>query len=140
MSKLGPFALGLAGGDFSVTSAATQIGTVATDFADVESASFQVRLSGGAGGTKINVYIQTSLDGGQTFFDIANVAFANTPGVEVINLSALDKVTTPTAPTDGTLADNTTLDGVLGDQFRAKVVSTGIYTGGTLVSVRGVAR
>jgi hypothetical protein len=140
MNNPGPLPLGLAGGDFSITSAATQTGTPQTGLAGLTALSCQVRMSGGAAGTKINVYIQTSLDQGQTFGDIANIAFANTSGVQWINVSALDKVTTPTAPGDGTLADNTVLDGILGDQLRAKVVSTGTYTGGTLASVRCVAR
>ncbi len=140
MSNPGPFMLGLLGSDFSITSAGTQTGTPQTGLAGANAVSLQVRLSGGASGTKINVYLQTTLDQGQSFFDVANIAFANTPGVQVVNLSALDKLTTVTAPTDGGLADNTVLDGVLGDQLRAKVISTGTYTGGTLVSVRGVAR
>lgn len=140
MTNPGPFPLQLNGGDFSVTAPATQTGTPQTGLAGIKAASCSVRMSGGASGTKINVYIQTTLDQGQTFGDIANIAFANTSGVEWINVSALDKLTTPAAPTDGALADNTVLDGVLGDQLRAKVVSTGTYTGGTLVSVRCVGR
>jgi hypothetical protein len=141
MDNPGPFPLLASGGsDFSITAAATQVGTPSLGFAGVNAAAFQVRLSGGASGIKISVYIQTSLDQGQSWIDIANIAFTNTPGVAVINVSALDKLTTVTAPSDGGLADNTVLDGVLGDQFRAKVISTGTYTGGTLISVRGQAR
>jgi hypothetical protein len=136
MNNPGPFTLG----DFTITSASTQVGAVQPGFAGINAATLQVRLSGGAGGTKINVYVQTSIDQGQSFVDIANIAFANTPGVSIVNLSALDKLSTPTAPSDGTLADNTVLDGPLGDQFRVKVISTGTYTGATLVSVRGIAR
>lgn len=139
MNLPGPFSLG----GCNVTTAQTQVCTpngAAIGFAGINAASFQVRMSGGTGGSKINVYIQTSLDQGQSWIDIANVAFTNTSGVEVVNLSALDKIATPVAPTDGSLADNTTVDGILGDQLRAKVVSTGTYTGATLVSVLGVAR
>jgi hypothetical protein len=49
-------------------------------------------------------------------------------------------VTTPTAPSDGTLTDNTAFDGPLGDRFRAKVVSVGTYTGPTVLTLRGCAR
>ena len=45
---------------------------------------------------------------------------------------------------DGVLADNTAIQGVLGDRIRAKVISTGTYAGGTTiavwVSLRGVQR
>lgn len=136
MNNPGPFPLG----DFQIGSASTQIGTVQANFQGINAASFQVRLSGGTGGTNIRVYIQTTLDQGQSFFDIAAVLFTTIPGVEVVNVSALDALTTVTAPTDGGLADNTVLNGPLGDQFRVKVISTGTYTGGTLVSVRGIAR
>jgi hypothetical protein len=127
-------------GDFQVGAPATQVGTPITSLAGLNALSLQVRLAGGTGGSKINVYVQTSLDQGQSWFDIANIAFANTPGVEVVNLSGLDKLTTPTAPVYLQLADNTVLDGPIGDRLQAVVVSTGTYTGNTLISVRGVAR
>lgn len=140
MNNPGNFSLG----DFQIAGAGTQftpapVGVSPPNFAGINAASFQVRMAGGSGGTKINVYIQTSIDG-QNWIDIANIAFANTPGTEIINLSALDKLTTPTAPTYLALADNTVLDGILGTQFQAVIVSTGTYSGSTLVSVRGVAR
>jgi hypothetical protein len=141
MNNPGPFALQIAGSDFSITTAGTQPGTPVTGFAGINALACKVTLSGAAtAGTKINVYVQTSLDQGQTWMDIVNVAFANTPTSQVYNVSALDKVTTAVTPGDGTLADNTAVDGVLGDQFRAKTVSTGTYTGATLVSVRCQAR
>ena len=138
MDNPGAFTLG----DFQIGAA----GQLATQLAQIPSlagmlaASLQVRLSGGTGGTKINVYIQSSIDQSQSWFDVANIAFANTPGVELLNLSALDKLSTPTAPSNLTLADNTVLDGPLGDRLQAVVISTGTYASGTLVSVRGVAR
>ena len=140
MNNPGYFPLQIAGSDFTITSAATQVGTPLTGFAGINAASFQVRMAYGSGGTNVTVYIQTTLDGGQSWIDIAAVQFTTSGGVEVVNLSALDMVSTPTAPTDGGMTPGTTLDGILGDQFRAKVISTGTYAGGTLVSVRGMAR
>ncbi len=65
----------------------------------------------------------------------------NTAGeIEAVNISALTPKTTQMAPTDGTLTDDTTVDGVLGDRLRAKVVSTGIYAGSTLLSVSAVVK
>lgn len=136
MNNPGPFTLG----DFQVTTAGTQTGAVQTGFSGIDAASLQVRLGYGSGGTTIRVYLQTSLDQGQTWIDIAAVLFTTAGGVQVVNLSGLDKLTAWTTPTDGALADNTVLDGVLGDQLRAKIITTGTYAGGTLVSVRGVAR
>ena len=102
--------------------------------------SCQARFFYGAGGTKVNVYFQTSVDQGQTWFDIANIAFTTASAVETFNLSGLNSVATPTAPFNLALPDNTTLNGPLGDRLQAVVVSQGIYTGSTLVSTRCVTR
>lgn len=132
-------------GDFQISSAATlvtpsnlQQGALngQSTLPGITALSCQVKFNYGAGGTKTNVYIQTSLDQGGTFFDIANIAFTTASGTETINLSGLNSVTTPTAPSYLALADNTTFNGPLGDRFQAQVVSTGTYSGGTLASVR----
>jgi hypothetical protein len=136
MDSPGAFTLG----DFTVGAAATQIGDEVDDIEGLQAVNLQVRFAYGSGGTKTNVYIQTSIDQGQSWFDIANIAFTTTAGVEVVNLSALIAVTTPVAPVNLALADNTTLNGLIGDRLRAVVVSTGTYSGQTLVSVRGTAR
>jgi hypothetical protein len=136
MNNPGPFSLG----DFPITTAGTLTGTPQTGLSGIEAASLQVRLSYGSGGSTIRVYVQTSLDQGASWIDVAAVLFTNNGAVQIVNLSALDKLTTWTTPTDGALTDNTVLDGPVGDQFRVKIISTGTYSGGTLVSVRGVAR
>jgi hypothetical protein len=136
MDNPGPFTLG----DFTIGAAGTQIGVDVNNLAGLEAANLQMRFAYGSGGTKTNVYVQTSLDQGATWFDIANIAFTTSSGVDVVNLSALVAVTTPVAPVNLALADNTTLNGVIGDRLRAVVVSTGTYSGQTLVSVRGTAR
>jgi hypothetical protein len=142
MDNPGPFALLLNGGDFPIGAAGQQTGTPLTGLAGLKAVSLQIRLNYVSGGTKVNVYVQTSLDQGQSFFDIVNIAFTTSGGTELVNLSALDKLTTPTVPTVQTLADNTVLDGVLGDRLQVVVVvSAGTaYGAGSLVSVRGVAR
>lgn len=129
-------------GDFQIGAAGTYTNANGplSDLAGLDAVTLQISLAGAAGGSTINVYIQTSIDQGQTWFDVANVAFTTTPGVALVNLSGLDKLTTPTAPSNLALTSNTVLDGPLGDRLQAVVVSTGAYTGNTLVSVRGVAR
>ena len=140
MDNPGPFALQLAGADFSIGAAGTQTGTPLTGLSGINSASFQVCFAWGSAGTQVNVFIRTSLDQGQTWFDIANIEFTNSSGCELVNLSTNSVITTPTAPSYLTLANNTTLNGVLGDRLEAVVVSTGAYGGNSLVSVRGSAR
>ena len=132
-------------GDFTISSAGQQItpsnlqqGSTngMANMPGITALSCQIRFNYGAGGTKTNVYLQTSLDQGSTFFDIANIAFTTSSGVETINLSGLNSLTTPTAPSYLSLADNTAFNGPLGDRFQAVVVSTGTYSGSTLASVR----
>ncbi|SRR5579883_913896 len=137
MDNPGPFTLG----DFQIGAPGTQQtpATQIPSLVGMSGASLQVRLSGGTGGSTINVFIQTSIDQGQSWFDVANVSFATTPGVQVLNLSGLDKAV-PVTPGNLTLSSGTILDGPLGDRLQAVVISTGTYGAGTLVSVRGVAR
>jgi hypothetical protein len=126
-------------GDFQVGVAGTQFGAPVTNLQGLDAASLQVRLSGGAGGSNITVYVQTSIDQGQSWFDVAAFTYTNTPGVQAANVSGLDKAS-PAAPSSQGLATGTIFDGPLGDRLQAVVVSTGTYTGSTLVSVRAVAR
>lgn len=102
--------------------------------------SCQARFFYGAGGTKVNVYLRTSLDQGASFFDVANIAFTTASAIEVINLSGLNAVATPQAPSSLGLGDNTTFNGPLGDRLQAVVISQGTYTANTIVSIRCALR
>ena len=131
-----PGALSL--GDFSINTDGTQVGAAVTCLQGVASLALQARFAYGSGGTACKAYIQTSLDQGQTWVDIACFVFATSGGVLTAGIVAGGQ--TPSAPTDGALADNTIVQGLLGDQLRAKVVSVGGYTNSTLLSLWGVAR
>lgn len=135
MDNPGSFTLG----DFQIGTAGQQNGAPVINLEGMVAASLQARLSSAAGGTSISVYIQTSLDQGQSWFDVACVGFTNTAGVQTLNVSGLDKAV-PAAPSNLALAPGTVVDGPLGDRLQAIVVSTGTYSGSPLVSVRGVAR
>lgn len=141
MNNPGPFPLQLNGGDFSITAAGTLTPNApSTGFAGINALACQVRFAYGSGGSNVTAYIQTSLDSGQSWIDIMAIQFTTSGGVQILNVSALDKVTSPVTPTDGALSPGTVVDGILGDQFRAKVISTGTYAGGSLLSVRCQAR
>ncbi len=89
----------------------------------------------GSGGTTAKVYLQTSLDGGTTWVDLASFAFATTTASKV---SALSTGIAPAAqaftPSDAALADNTVVNGVIGDRVRVKLVSVGTYGGNTRIA------
>ncbi len=84
----------------------------------------------GSGGTTLKAWVQTSLDGGATWIDIANFAFTTASGRKITTLD-LDAVATAVVPTDGSLADNAIVDGILGDRVRVKLTTTGTYAGDT---------
>lgn len=94
----------------------------------------------GAGGTSVKCYVQTSIDGGVTWADIMSFAFTTSAGSKVSAVRASVALAAAVAPTDGSLADNTILDGLLGDRLRLKYVTTGTYTGATSLAVNAVAR
>jgi hypothetical protein len=86
-----------------------------------------------AGGTSMDADIQTSLDGGTTWIEIAQ--FHSTTASErlVLNLSALTPIGSYVATT--ALADDAVKDGILGNKFRAKITTTGTYTGATSLTI-----
>lgn len=130
----------------SLTTALT--GEVVTDISGVAyvgdlegmlAASLQVRFAYGSSGTTCKVYVQTSLDQGTTWCDVCCVALTTASATKIVNLSGLTPKTTAATPGDGALADDTCVDGILGDRWRVKITSTGTYVG-TTVAVRLTAR
>lgn len=127
-------------GDVSVTVAATYVGTWITNIDGLTAVTFQARLAYGSGGTSIKAYLQTSLDDETTAVDIACVVFGTASEVVLLNFSGLTPKTTQVNPSDGALADDTCIDGILGDRLRMKLVVTGTYAGQTVLSGRVVVR
>ncbi len=82
--------------------------------------------------TSAKAYIQTSLDAGATWFDIASFAFTTSTATKV---SAVTTEIAPASqaftPADGTLSDNTIIQGIIGDRLRVKFVSVGAYGAGS---------
>ena len=89
----------------------------------------------GSGGTSVDAYLQTSLDAGKTWADIANFHFTTSSARPLINLSSVTPKTTQVTPTDGSLTANTAVDGILGALFRVKYQSSGTYAGATTLSL-----
>lgn len=89
----------------------------------------------GSGGTSVDAYLQTSLDGGSTWTDIANFHFATASARKIYNFSAQTPQTTQVTPSDGSMTANTSQDGVLGPMFRVKYQSSGTYASTTTLQV-----
>ena len=125
-------------GDFSIGAAATQVGEVVDDLSGALAITLSARLAYGSGGTSCYALVETSLDQGVTWVQIARFDFTTSGLQKVMTVSGL----TPriAAATAGSLAADTALDGTLGDRLRATVVSTGTYAGSTVVSVRANVR
>jgi hypothetical protein len=124
-------------GDFSITTAASYVGDWVTGFECILGLTAQFRFVYGSGGTSAKAYLQTTLDDDEDVpIDIACVVFGTASEVAVINLSGLTPKTTQVNPSDGALADDTAIDGVLGDRFRVKIVTSGTYAGSTVCSIR----
>lgn len=109
-----------------------------SDLEGMLSATLQVSFTYGSGGSTCKVMIETTLDHGATWVEIARFAFAQASLLKLVNLSGLTPVTTLYAP--AALSDDAVKDGLLGDRFRARITSTGTYAGNSSVSVRLNAR
>ena len=101
----------------------------------VVAATIEAKLSYGSGGTSLKAWVQTTLDDGQTWIDVACFAFTTGSGVRVVNLSGLTPVLSPITPSDGAMADNTVQDGILGSALRMKLTSADTYAN-TIMSVK----
>lgn len=102
----------------------------------VESLAVEGIFVYGSGGTTAKVFVQTSLDGGATWFDVLNLAFLLATASKLGSVStAVALGTQGAAAGDGALADNSANQGVLGDRVRVKVITTGTYAGGTTIAV-----
>lgn len=115
-------ALGAAGGNLQLNDSARSV-------------FVQANFTYGGGGTTVDAYLQTSVDGGTTWVDIAQFHFTTASARAAFNLSSLTPVTTEYTPTDGTLTANTAKDGLLGPIFQVKLASTGTYTTGTSLRI-----
>lgn len=126
-------------GTFTITTSGTQTG----DWVSLEgllALTVQPRFSWGSGGTTCKLYLQTSVDDGNTAADFACVAFGNAASENpILNFSKLTPKLTQIVPTDGALADDTALDGIISTLVRCKVVTTGTYAGSTTLTVSGDA-
>ena len=95
----------------------------------------QANFTYGSGGTSVDAYVQTTLDGGTTWIDIAEFSFTTTSGRKVVAIPTALGVPIVYTATDGSLAANTALSGLLGSQIRVKYTTVGTYATSTKLSI-----
>jgi len=98
--------------------------------------TLDVAFGYGSGGTTAVVVVQTSSDGGTIWRDVAYFAFTTASASKYANLSGL---TPKSVAAYAALAMDGVNDGLLGDQLRAVITTTGTYVGTTL-AVRASVR
>jgi hypothetical protein len=93
----------------------------------------------GSGGTTAKFWVQTSLDNGTTWHDIMCFAHTTASQTRVSAVTTYVALTAASITTDGALADNTILNGALGDRIRVKYTTVGTYAA-TTISLSAVLR
>jgi hypothetical protein len=126
----------------TVTTAVSGVvfGAVIPALLGLKSLTCQAIFTYGSGGTAAKFYVQTSLDNGVTWTDIMSFAFATATLTKQSSTKFTVALAPAITPTGGTLADNTILDGLIGDQVRVLGTTTGTYAGGTTISISAVAK
>ena len=107
-----------------------------SDIVTIENAvavSLTAKFVRAAGGTTAKFWVQTSIDG-DVWADIANFAFTTASLNKAAALS-INIAHTHATIIDGTLADNTVLNGRLGNKYRVKYTTTGTYTGASSIEI-----
>lgn len=138
--NLGDTTIGAAATDVVITSGVSEA-QVAQAFIDrlegMGAATLFCEFNYGSGGATCIVVVQTSLNQGADWIDVARFDFATASAQKTANLSALSAAAVAAV---AALSAEGKTDGILGDRLRAKVTSTGTYAGNTSVSVRAAVR
>lgn len=90
--------------------------------------------------TSVNAYVQTSVNGGVTWFDVAEFGFTTASATKYLNCNGDTAVASAASLTDGSLTANTSINGFLGDRYRVKITSVGTYGAGTQLRIDAFPR
>jgi hypothetical protein len=81
-----------------------------------------------------DVYVQTTIDGGTTWYDVAAIRGTSTAYDRMFSVTTTP-ITTVYATTDGSLTADSVKDGLIGSSVRAKYVVGAVGTATLLVQV-----
>lgn len=119
---------------------ANQTSTPILYLAGMKYLAVQAVFNYGSGGTDLTLHVQTSLDEGTTWVDVMAFNFTTSAATKISAVHVNTALGAAITPTDGTLTDNTILNGLLGDRLRVKYTSTGTYAGATNIELTAVAK
>lgn len=107
------------------------------------SVTFQGNFTWGSGGTSVDAYVQTSIDGMSTWQDVAHFSYAGVSLRNILSVSSTPSVVAAVVGIDagvpGTpLAVNTAAGGIFGNYWRVKYVVVGTYAGGTILKIDAI--
>jgi len=115
----------------NIAAAGTYLSAVMERFDGLLALAAKIKFNYGSGGTSVAIYLQTSLDFGLTWQDVARFDFTTASAVKDRNFSKLTPQTSDKTPGDAALGAGLSVDGILGDRFRWKAVVVGTYAGTT---------
>lgn len=101
------------------------------DLGKVKALNIQARFVAGSGGTSVKAYVQT-LVGGTQWADIACFAFTGSDVWAYQSVVADTAVNSPVALGTGDLSDNSSVNGIIGEQLRIQLDVAGDYTNASL--------
>lgn len=129
-------------GSTTITTAVTAVTTTPIDMlSGMKHLVCEAIFTYGSGGTTAKFWVQTTFDRGTTWVDVMSFAFTTATASKISAISmCIAPATQAFAPTDGSLTDNTIIQGALGNQLRLKYTTTGTYGGSTSVKIVGIAK
>lgn len=119
------------------TALAAEAQTAIESLAGASAVTIEAQLQYGSGGTTAIAVVQTRMGAETLWRDVARLDFATSSAIKHCNLNGhLSKAVTAYA----VLGAEGVYDGVLGDQLRSVLTTTGTYAGDTVLTVRASVR
>lgn len=116
-----------------ITTAQTGVAqTAIPGFGEPIGVELDAHFTYGSGGTSVDAYVQTSTDGGATWWDIANFHFTTATANTYQNLVGSTAVNASANLANLSIAANTSINGLLGDRYRVVMTTVGTYANTTL--------